>query len=484
MKYYKGDDKMKKRKSGEGTVRLRKDGRWEGRIVVDYDIDGLPITKNVLAKTESECNKKLKELKDKIGITKRNRVKSSMPFGEWIDFWYQNYCKIGLKITTQEGYESRIYKHIIPKLGDIPLNKLTQNDLEKFYTDLKQNGRIRYTDILGKGLSDRLVRSCHANCRTALQRAVDDGLIKTNPAIGCKLPPKKAREMQVLSKEDLKRFLIQAKYDGYYEIFIMALATGMRRGEDVALKWKDLNFETGQLDIGRQVTRVKGGLIITEPKTKKSIRSIILPQNILNILKEYKKTVDSEWMFPSPRKENMPRDPSAVYSQMQVVLERAGCKRVRFHDLRHTFATTSVGNGMDIKTLSTILGHISSKTTMDIYLHSTDEMKRNAADKINARFSKGKVSDGKVSAETEQKPQEPKFEPAKGKIRKAGTGCISKINDHLYEGRYSPNDAYGKRMARNIYAPTREECEEKLAILIQEMKAEIAAQKAQLRMAQ
>ena len=477
-------DRMKKRKAGEGTVRLRKDGRWEGRIVVDYDINGLPITKNVLAKTESECNKKLNELKDKIGITSRNRVKSSMPFGEWMDFWYQYYCKIGLKITTQQGYEILIYKHIIPKIGDIPLNKLTQNDLQKFYTSLKQNGRIRYTDTLGKGLSDRVIRSCHANCRTSLQRAVDDGLIKTNPAIGCKLPPKKAREMQVLTKEEMKRFLIQAKYDGYYEIFIMALSTGMRRGENVGLKWKDINFETGQLDIGRQVTRVKGELIITEPKTKDSIRSIILPTNILNILKEYKKTVDSEWMFPSPIKENMPRDPSAVYHLMQAVLERAECKRVRFHDLRHTFATTSVGNGMDIKTLSTILGHISSKTTIDIYLHSTDEMKKNAADKINTRFSKGKAIDENVQADSEQSPQETKFEPKKGKMRKQGTGCISKINDHLYEGRYSPKDAFGKRMARNIYARTREECEEKLAILIQEMKAEIATQKAELRKAQ
>ena len=475
-----GDDKMKKRKSGEGTLRLRKDGRWEGRIVVDYDTEGLPITKNVLAKTESECNQKLNELKDKLDIATRNKVKSSMPFGEWMDFWYQYYCKIGLKITTQEGYESRIYKHIIPKLGDIPLNKLTQNDLQKFYTDLKENGRLRYVDTLGKGLSNRLVRSCHANCRTALQRAVDDGLIKTNPAIGCILPPKKAREMQVLSKEELKRFFIQAKYDGYYEIFIMALATGMRRGEDMALKWKDLNFETGQLNIGRQITRVKGKLIITEPKTKDSIRSIILPRNILNILKEYKKTVDSEWMFPSPRVEGMPRDPSAVYHKMQVVLERAECKKVRFHDLRHTFATISVGNGMDIKTLSTILGHISSKTTIDIYLHSTDEMKKNAADKINARFSKGKATGENVQAGEEQKPQETKFEPKKGKIRKAGTGCISKINDHLYEGRYSPKDAYGKRMVRNIYAKTEEECEERLAILIKEMKAEIADQKAKL----
>jgi len=139
---------------------------------------------------------------------------------------------------------------------------------------------------------------------------------------------------------------------------------------------------------------------------------------------------------------------------------------------------------MDIKTLSTILGHISSKTTIDIYLHSTDEMKKNAAEKINARFSKGKDKDENVQAESKQAPQEPKFEPTKGKIRKSGTGCISKINDHLYEGRYSPKDAYGKRMARNVYTKTEEECEIELAKLIVRMKAEIAAQKAQLKMAQ
>lgn len=102
---------MKKRKAGEGTVRFRKDGRWEGRIVVGYDTKGLPITKNVLAKTESECNKKLKELKDKIGITTRNRVNSNMPFGEWMDFWYQYYCKIGLKITTQSRAQNGTIKH-------------------------------------------------------------------------------------------------------------------------------------------------------------------------------------------------------------------------------------------------------------------------------------------------------------------------------------------------------------------------------------
>ena len=183
----------------------------------------------------------------------------------------------------------------------------------------------------------------------------------------------------------------------------------------------------------------------------------------------------------SPKVEGMPRDPSAVYGMMQVILERAECKKLRFHDLRHTFATTSVAKGMDIKTLSTILGHVSSKTTLDIYLHSTEEMKKEAAEKINARFNKDTNGNEETITEEQEKPPQAKFEPKKGKMRKPGTGCISKINDHLYEGRYSPKDAYGKRMARNIYAPTREECEEKLVVLIKEMKAEIAEQKAKLK---
>ena len=111
----------------------------------------------------------------------------------------------------------------------------------------------------------------------------------------------------------------------------------------------------------------------------------------------------------------------------------------------------------------------------------SEEMKKEAAEKINARFNKDTNGSEETITEEQEKPPQAKFEPKKGKMRKPGTGCISKINDHIYEGRYSPKDAYGKRMARNIYAPTREECEEKLAILIKEMKAEIAEQKAKLK---
>ena len=474
----------KKRKQGEGTLRKRADGRWEARVVVGYDDKGLPITKNVTAMEKGKCLEKLEQLKEKCGVQLTGKVKAEMAFGDWIDFWYQQFAKQKLRPTSQAGYENYIYNHIIPDIGKIPLNKLSQNDLQQFYARLKTSGRKIRTELYGNGVSDRVVRGCHAMCRKALEKAVADGLIRTNVAIGCKLPPKKAKEMQVLTKEEMQRFLIQAKADGYFELFLLELCTGMRRGEILALQWDDLNMQTGELQICRQATTVHGSIHISAPKTKSSIRTIILPPNIVAILAEYKKTVNSRWMFPSPLKEDAPRHPSAVRKALERTLERAECKHIRFHDLRHTFATTALANGMDVKTLSTIIGHISSETTLNIYTHITDNMQRSAANKIEQGFGRNEGSlsvDEQTPDQAIKTPVSTKFEPKQPKIRRPGTGCITEINDHLFEGRYSPTNAYGKRTPKNVYAKTREECEEKLAELIAQMNAEIIAEKERLK---
>ena len=186
----------KRRKKGEGSVRQRKDGRWEGRVVVGYDEKGLPRTKNVLAKTKRECQEKLKQLRETVTGSKTEKVRPEMPFGEWLDFWYQNYVKPQIRPTTQANYEAKIYQHIIPELGKIPLNQLAQKDLQQFYARMKTGGRLIRTEQFGKGLSDSMVRGLHAACRSALEKAVQEELIRTNPAVGCKLPPKRGREMR------------------------------------------------------------------------------------------------------------------------------------------------------------------------------------------------------------------------------------------------------------------------------------------------
>lgn len=463
---------MAKRKSsrGNGSIHRRKDGRWEGRYVIGRNEKGLPKTKNVLAKTRKECEEKLKALRGSIRGAEPERPKADMTFGAWLDRWYQNDCKPAIRPKTQADYENRIYQHIIPELGHIPLTRLTPGDLQQFYIRLKQRGRLLRRSEYGPGLSDRMVKSCHVTCRVALDRAVAQGLILKNPALACKAPATHPQEMQVLTQEEMQRLLIQAKENGCYELLLLELSTGLHRGELLALRWDDLDFRTGELRIERQVQRVKGALTVTQPKTKTSIRSIILPAPILVILKSCRKRVESRWMFPSPKKEDSPLDPAAVRKKLAKILERAGCKHVRFHDLRHTFATNALEHGMDIKTLSAIIGHVSSATTLNVYAHVTDEMRQTAAAKIDRAIAK---------AEPQPKPAAPKksarttFQAVKGKYRKPGTGCVTQISNRLWEGRYSPK-VNGKRMARNIYAPTEAECEEKLARLIAQMKEEIA----------
>ena len=165
----------RKRKNGEGTVRQRTDGRWEGRYVIGYDDKGYPKTKNVLARTKKECTEKLEKLRAELGGLKSDKLKLDMRFGDWIEYWYENHAKPKIRLTTQAGYEDRIRLHIVPELGDIPLNKLTPNDLQQFYGRLKKNGRKTLVELYGEGLSDRMVRSCHATCRTALEKAVQEG---------------------------------------------------------------------------------------------------------------------------------------------------------------------------------------------------------------------------------------------------------------------------------------------------------------------
>ena len=467
----------KRRPSDDGMVRKREDGRWEGRIVVGHDEKGLPKTKNVLAKTKSECSAKLNALKASLqgpSEPKQRKTNADMTFGAWLDHWYQRECKPKIRPKTQADYENRIYQHIIPELGSIPLAKLTAADLQQFYNRLKEGGRLLRVEQYGPGLSDRMVKSCHVTCRVALDQAVAQGLILKNPALSCKAPVTRPKEMQVLTGEEIQRLLIQAKEDGCFELLLLELTTGLRRGEILALRWDDLDFRTGTLRVERQVQRIQGKLAVSQPKTRASCRSILLPAPVLEILAQYRQSVSSHWMFPSPKKEDSPLDPAAVRKKLSAVLKRAGCPAARFHDLRHTFATSALEHGMDVKTLSTVIGHVSSATTLNVYAHVTDEMRQKAADKIDRA-----ITGTEPPQEKELKPpSRTAFQSVKGKYRKPGTGCISQINDHLWEGRYSPK-INGRRMARNVYAKTEAECEEKLAELIRETKREIAALRTQ-----
>ena len=325
-----------KRKNGEGTVRLRKDGRWEGRVVIGYDDKGLPKTKNVLAKTKSECVEKLKTLKDALAPPAPPRIKADMPFGDWMEHWYERHSRPAARPGTRRIYEGYLRLYISLGLGHIPLNRLTAKDMQQFFVWLKTEGRADQSD--GKtGLADSQLRNIHSLCRRALEKAVSEDLIPQNPASGCKLPPARKGEMNILSRESMQKLLIQAKEEKYYELFLLEFATGLRLGELTALQWEDLNLTTGELRISKQAVVIGSEVVVTEPKTKAAVRTLFLPPKVLEGFREYRKRNVSRWLFPSPKKEGSPLLPSVVRQRLHRLLDHAGCERVRFHDLRHPY---------------------------------------------------------------------------------------------------------------------------------------------------
>lgn len=464
----------KRRPAGDGRVRKREDGRWEGRIVVGHKSNGDSIFRYISAPTQKELSAKLRQLTEAykgVDLTEE----SNMALSVWLDKWLDEYMAATLRPTTLNGYRRSLELHVKPYLGNKTLSKITAVDLRSLYRSLQETGRVHPRDGQSPGLSARTIHGIHTTLHHALKTAMEQNLIPKNPSDFCRLPSAKAREMQVLSPEEIQRLLIQAKEDGYFELLLLELSTGLRRGEICALQWDDLNFNTGELQVKRQVHRVKGELVVSEPKTKASNRNVILPPPVLMVLSDYKTEINSVWLFPSPLNNDSPRDPAAVRKRLTTILERADCKRVRFHDLRHTFATASLEHGMGIKTLSTIIGHVSTATTLNVYAHVTDKMRKIAAAKIDRGIAKSESLQDIDTAP--RKPAPSTFLPHKGQRRKPGTGCVSQINEKLWEGRYSPKLPNGDRLARNVYAHSEKECEQKLAELIVQTKAEIAAQR-------
>ena len=305
-------------------------------MVIGYDDKGLPKTKNVLAKTKSECVEKLKTLKDALAPPAPPRTRADMPFGDWMEHWYETHSRPAARPGTRRIYEGYLRLYIRPGLGHIPLNRLTAKDMQQFFVWLKTEGRADQSD--GEtGLADSQLRNIHSLCRRALEQAVSENLIPRNPASGCKLPPARKEEMNVLSRESMQKLLIQAKEEKYYELFLLEFATGLRLGELTALQWEELNLTTGELRISKQAVVIGSELVITEPKTKAAVRTLLLPPKVLEVFREYRKRNVSRWLFPSPKKEDSPLLPSVVRQRLHRLLDHAGCERVRFHDLRHPY---------------------------------------------------------------------------------------------------------------------------------------------------
>ena len=468
----------KRRPSGDGMVRKRDDGRWEGRIVVGHKANGDPIFRHVYAKTQKALTEKLHqsiECYQDVELTEDSR----MTLGGWLDCWLAEYKEGTIRPSTLESYRNYIENYIKPQLGSKQVSLITTQDVQRMYRRLKTGGRVREDVDGSKRLSDSTVRHIHTMLHGAMKAAVQAHIIPKNPTENATAPKLNYKPMQVLNEQELDTFLQAVQKDDVWrDFFYTELMTGLRRGEICALMWRDFDAKAGTLKISRTLhSKGQGIYALGDTKTSQGNRTIILPGSVAALLRARKKSSISQWIFPQPTSPELPMNPGTAYRRLKTLLEEAGLPSIRFHDLRHTFATLALQNGMDVKTLSAMLGHVSAATTLDIYTHSTSDMQHAAARKIDCGIGKAELPD--EPAPQANTPAIVDFQPYMGKVRKPGTGCISQINDHLFEGRYSPTWIDGKKHARNVYAHTREECEEKLKVLIAEMKAELAELKRQ-----
>ena len=369
----------KRRPSGDGMVRKRDDGRWEGRIVVGHKANGDPIFRHVYAKTQKALTEKLHqsiECYQDVELTEDSR----MTLGEWLDRWLAEYKDGTIRPGTLEGYRNYIENYIKPQLGGKQVSLITTQDVQRMYRRLKSGGRVREDAEGSKRLSDSTVRHIHTMLHGAMKAAVQAHIIPKNPTENATVPKSNYKPMQVLNEQELDTFLQAVQKDDIWrDFFYTELMTGLRRGEICALMWRDFDAKAGTLGISRTLhSKGQGIYALGDTKTSQGNRTIILPESVAAVLRARKKASISQWIFPQPASPELPMNPGTAYRRLKTLLEEAELPSIRFHDLRHTFATHALTSGVDAKTLAGILGHTNASFTLDTYAHVTPDMREAA----------------------------------------------------------------------------------------------------------
>lgn len=376
---------MKRKSNNEGNIRQRKDGRWEIRVTAGIDFEtGKPKRISYYTKTKSEAIKKLHEEEYKIHF-QEHVDPTSTKLIDWLRLWLETYMRNSLKQSTYTSYKGYIENHLAPSFPNLKLKDLTAKLLQEFYN-------YKLTE---EGLSAKTIANLHRCLHKAMKQAVLEHHIDFNPCDAVNLPRNEKPQIEILTREEQQK-LIFTSYQFRYGIFIrLTLATGIRLGELLGLRWEDIDTKKNMLNIRRTLNRLpkvdyngignSTEVVIQEPKTKNSIRSVPLMQVILNELVQWRnvqlsdaRTAGTAYFDSGFIVTNLtggyiePRTFKDYYNQ---ILEAAGLGHYTFHALRHTFATRALEQGMDAKTLSTLLGHYSVSFTLDTYTHVLDSQK-------------------------------------------------------------------------------------------------------------
>lgn len=363
------------------NIRKRKDGRWEGRYKKGRAVDGCIIYSSVYGKT-------YKEVKEKMAAIISHPLQLATPkgqgktFGEVLNLWMDN-NRARLKGGTINKYQNLIDTHIMPELGQTKINELSATRINTFLNEKISRGRV---DGSG-GLSASYVRSIMLVINAAIKYAVSEQLCSPLKTPICK-PPADKTELSILSAEEQKK--LEASLLNNLDLtgagIYISLHTGLRIGEICSLAWNDIDMNKRVIHVRHTVARVRSSssvgstiLVIDTPKTKASKRDIPISSTLLPILLKLKTLSSKGFLLTGTNEFIKPRTFEYRYHK---ILDDCGITSVNYHALRHTFATRCVEAGVDIKSLSEILGHGNVSVTLNTYVHSSLEMKRNQLEKL------------------------------------------------------------------------------------------------------
>lgn len=371
---------MAKRGHGEGSIYQRSDGRWAASITLEG------------RQRKTFYGKTRKEVQEKLQIALHEQKQGTLATGpeqtlkQYLEHWLEEVHKPTIRVSTYVNYRRFLDNHILSELGHIHVNKLTPQKVQAFYAKK-----------LKEGLAPGSVRNIHMVLHKALENAVRWRLVGRNVCDDVSPPGQVKHEIQPLSKEQAQKLLLAAQGHKLEGLITLALATGMRRGELLGLRWQDINFEDRSLQIRRTMARLgKEGVIASQPKTRKSQRKLVLPQYVVEVLKQHhirqlemRIRVGTAWeenglVFPNGFGRFL--DQGQLHVMFQHFLKDAGLPPMRFHDLRHSAATFLLSMGIHPKVVQEILGHSNISMTMDTYSHVLPSLQVDAMDKMNDLF--------------------------------------------------------------------------------------------------
>lgn len=357
-------------RKGENIYK-RKDGRWEGRYMKARNEQGKIIYGYIYGKRYAHVKQRLAEMKSQHPFSHNRFAPYKGTVENWLNYWLDTVMRKKIKPSTYSSYRLRMDRYIIPFLGRKLLTNLKKQEIEEFVHYLEE-----------RKLSSTTIQSVLVVLKSALNKAFNDKIIFLNPCLDILIRTKNKREISALSKQEQLQIERAAFEERGCSAIILALYTGLRIGEISGLKWSDIDFEKNIIYIKRTLYRIpstkqgdKTEIIITEPKTKSSLRAIPLAKNLKLYLLNKRKEQSCEYVIACKGSYSEPR---VISYRFKKVLAKANMKPIHFHVLRHTFATRCVEQGIDIAAVSKLLGHASIKLTLDTYTDSLWESRKEA----------------------------------------------------------------------------------------------------------